>query len=73
MKIMQLAVPIIHHKINVLQDHLPKCEHREVQCSQCGQNMQNHKLKAHQDSECPERLPDGDRDTSHNQDLVVHT
>ena len=39
----------------VLQNHLKTCEHRETQCTQCGQYVQFLTLLVHQSKECPMR------------------
>ena len=50
---------ISHDPYNVmfqtLQAHLPVCEYREIQCTQCGQYIQYLILTTHQEVECPMR------------------
>lgn len=42
-------------RLKELEDHLQHCEHKDIQCTQCGQYVQMQGLSLHQSKECPMR------------------
>ena len=47
----ELCYPAVFYFI--LQNHTKSCEYREVQCAQCGQQLE---LIKHEETDCPMRL-----------------
>ncbi len=55
MKFIAIKSPTVVRSHSIMQEHLGNCDYRDVQCTQCGQYIQQLDMEAHQKELCAMR------------------